>query len=47
MPVKSAKQFRLMRAVLSGKSNKVPKNVAQEFINKTSHKQKSKYTKQQ
>lgn len=33
MPVVSKKQAGLMGAVLSGKSTKVPKKVAQEYLN--------------
>lgn len=50
MPVTSAKQFRFMRMIASGKK---PRSgigpspaVAQEFLDKTSHKDKSKFAKQ-
>jgi hypothetical protein len=32
MPVKSESQRRLMYSVLEGKSNKVPKKVAKEYV---------------
>ncbi len=35
MPAKSAPQYRLMQAVLHGASDKVPKAVAKEFVDKT------------
>lgn len=35
MPAKSAAQYRLMQAALHGQSNKVPKEVAKEFVEKT------------
>jgi len=47
MPVKSAKQFRLMEAAAHGNlrgAGPSPK-VAQEFLNKTSHKKKSSFAK--
>ena len=36
MPLKSKAQSRLMHAVIEGKSNKVPKDVAEEYIKETS-----------
>jgi hypothetical protein len=35
MPAKSAAQYRLMQAALHGASDKVPKGVAREFVEKT------------
>lgn len=35
MPAKSEKQLNLMRAVVAGKSKKVPKSVAKEYIKNT------------
>lgn len=49
MPVKSAKQFRFMEAAAHGglKGTGGPsKEVAEEFLSKTSHEKKSKFAKQ-
>jgi len=35
MPAKSLKQLKLMYAVLSGKSKKVPRAVAEEYVEQT------------
>jgi len=45
MPVKSAKQFRLMQAAKHGslKAGGPSKEVAEKFLRKTSEKQKSKF----
>ncbi len=49
MPVKSAKQFRFMEAMKSGKKAKKgigpSPEVAQEFLSKTPHATKSKFAK--
>lgn len=46
MPIKSAKQFRLMQAAAHGKIDSGPSpKVAKEFLAKTSHKAKSKFAK--
>jgi hypothetical protein len=46
MPVKSAKQFGLMEAASNGKSASGPSpEVAREFLNKTTHTDKSKFAK--
>lgn len=50
MPVKSAKQFRFMEMIKHGKKGKKgagpSKKVADEFLNKTSEKMKSKFAKE-
>lgn len=48
MPVKSAKQFRLMQAAAHGKlkGSGPSEEVAKEFLSKTSHKKKSLFAKQ-
>jgi hypothetical protein len=47
MPIKSAKQFRLMEAAKHGNLTSAgpSKKVAEEFLAKTSHKAKSKFAK--
>lgn len=46
MPVKSAAQFGMMEAAVKGNAkNGPPANVAQDFLNKTSHSAKSKFAK--
>ena len=40
MPAKSLKQLKLMYAVLSGKSTKVPVAVAEEYVRATRKKKK-------
>ena len=45
MPIKSARQFRLMQAAAHGKLRSIgpSKEVAREFLSKTSHRKKSKF----
>lgn len=48
MPIKSAKQFRLMEAAAHSKKGSLSgpsKKVADEMLKKTSHKMKSKFAK--
>lgn len=45
MPVKSAKQFRLMQAAAHGKVKGLEPGVAKEFLAKTPHKKKSAFAK--
>jgi hypothetical protein len=44
-PARSAKQYRLAQAVLSGKSSRMPKKVAKELVEATPAKQRSKFMK--
>jgi hypothetical protein len=48
MPVKSAKQFKLMEAAAHGSSNLASpsKSVAEDFLSKTPHSVKSKFAKE-
>jgi hypothetical protein len=43
MPAVSGKQYRLMLAAAHGKSNKVPRNVAREFIEHTPKEKRKKW----
>lgn len=45
MPVKSAKQFRMMQAAAHGASYGPSKEVAKEFLSKTSEKKKKMFAK--
>jgi hypothetical protein len=45
MPAVSGAQYRLMQAALHGASDKVPKDVAREFISKTPAKKRKKFAK--
>lgn len=45
MPIKSAKQFRMMEGAASGGDYGPSKDVAKEMLGKTSHEAKSKFAK--
>lgn len=45
MPAKSAKQYKLMQAAAHGASDKVPSNIAKEFIRKTPKTLRERYSK--
>lgn len=45
MPAKSGAQYRLMQAALHGQTDKVPKDVAREFVEKTPRKKRKMFQK--